>query len=70
MIERNPVGSSNVVSIGYDPDSQTLEVEFRSGIYQYYNVGQHIYEELMSAPSKGQFINSQIKNVYPFSKVG
>ncbi|GAB1584042.1 KTSC domain-containing protein [Phyllobacterium phragmitis] len=70
-MQRNLVSSSNVLSIGYDEASQTLEVEFQSsGIYQYYNVPQHIYEQLMAAPSKGQFLNAYITKGYPYSRVG
>lgn len=70
-MNRDPVPSSNLVSIGYDEPSQTLEVEFLNGtIYQYYNVGAVLYAEFMAAPSKGQFLNLYIKNAYPFSRVG
>ncbi len=45
-----PVSSSNLVSVGYNPDSETLEIEFKStGIYEYYNVPQFMYERLMQA---------------------
>lgn len=68
---REHVASSNISSLGYDPTSETLEVEFSSGsIYQYYNVGEALYDQLMAAPSKGQFLNTYIKNAYPFSRVG
>lgn len=32
-MERILVDSSNVVSVGYDENASTLEVEFNSGIY-------------------------------------
>lgn len=68
---RDSVPSSNISSMGYDEPSQTLEVEFTNGsIYQYFNVDTGIYEQLMHAPSKGQFLNTYIKNAYPFSRVG
>lgn len=69
-IRREYVASSNVVSIGYDEPTQTLEVEFKDGaIYQYYNIPKNIYDELMAAPSKGQFLAYQIKNAFPYSRV-
>lgn len=69
-MDREYVISSNVRSIGYDPTSATLEVEFQNSfVYQYYNVPQHVYDALMAASSKGQFFNSQIKNMYAFSRV-
>lgn len=70
-MNREPVASTMVASMGYDEPSQTLEVEFTSGaIYQYYNVPQPIFDELRQASSIGQFVSYQIKNSYPFSRVG
>ena len=69
-MERQKVSSSNIASIGYDPPSQTLEVEFLNGsVYQYYNVPGGIHEAFMGAPSKGQFLASQIKDRFPYSRV-
>jgi hypothetical protein len=71
MPERYAVASSNISSVGYDPDTQTLEIEFLSGsIYQYYGVPNHMYEELMRQSSKGKFVNTYIRNQYPFSRIG
>jgi hypothetical protein len=69
-MERQAVSSSNIVSVGYDAGSETLEVEFqKSGLYQYFNVPVFIYERLLAADSIGKFINAEIKNTYPFAKV-
>lgn len=70
-MQREYVASSNIVSIGYDESSQTLEVEFKDGaVYQYYNVGQSIYDEFIKSPSKGQFLAYQIKNAFPYTRTG
>lgn len=70
-MDRSAVGSSNISEIGYDPSSETLEVMFTNGsVYQYYNVGQALFDQMMQAPSKGQFLNTYIKNAYPYSRVG
>lgn len=70
-MDRYTVASSNVKSVGYDSQSQTLEVEFVSGtIYQYYGVPENIYEHMMKEESKGRFMNIYIKNQYPYSRVG
>jgi len=46
--------SSGVVAIGYDPPTQTLEVEFLKGsVYQYYGVPKHMYEHHASAIERG-----------------
>ncbi|WP_447775424.1 KTSC domain-containing protein [Pseudomonas chlororaphis] len=69
-MERTSVLSSNIASVGYDPDSSTLEIEFNNGsIYQYFDVSQRIYEELISADSVGGFLAANIKGSYRFSKV-
>ena len=69
-VDKRPVASSNVRAIGYDSQTQTLEVEFLSGwVYQYYGVPDHMYEQFMQASSKGRFLNYHIKNHYPYSRV-
>lgn len=43
-MERISVSSSNIKSIGYDQETETLEIEFNSKhIYQYYNIPFNIY---------------------------
>ncbi len=69
-MQRTPVTSTNIRSIGYDPQSGTLEVEFTSGdVYQYFNVPEHLYRGLMNAASKGQFLNDYIRNGYRYQKI-
>lgn len=69
-MEREMVDSSTVLSIGYEPTSSTLEVEFKNGgVYQYYNVPESIYQQLMASDSKGKFMNAYIKPAYPCSRV-
>ena len=70
-VQRYSVASSNLASVGYDPATQTLEIEFLSrSVYQYYNVPENIYRQLMAAGSKGKFFHQYIRNVYPYSRVG
>ena len=69
-MKRDQVESSNIESIGYDKGSQTLEIEFLNGsIYQYFDVAKHIYNDLMGAGSKGEYLATQIKGSYRYSKV-
>lgn len=69
-MEREPVNSSNLASVGYNPGSETLEVEFRNGnIYEYYNVPQFMHERLMQAGSVGTFFNAEIRSNYAYSKI-
>lgn len=70
-MERTPVSSSNIRSIGYDANMQILEIEFLSGrVYQYFGVPVEVYEGLMSAGSHGQFFSYNIRNVFPYEQVG
>lgn len=69
-MDRQKVSSSNITSIGYDINSNTLEIEFYdSGIYQYYGVSESVYHSLMSAGSHGGYFSSFIKDKYSFSKI-
>jgi hypothetical protein len=68
FMNRIPVSSSNLKSVGYE--NQTLEIEFHSGgLYQYPNVPSSIYQGLMSASSKGSYFAQQIKNRFPFHRL-
>lgn len=71
-MERVPVQSSNLATVGYDANNSTLEIEFNhGGIYQYSNVPPHIHDGLMSAGSKGTYFDQNIKKAgYPYNKVG
>ncbi len=69
-MNRVQVSSSNIASIGYDHDSQVLEVEFLSGgVYQYYSVPEYVFDELMSASSHGRYLAKNIKGTYSYSQV-
>ena len=62
-MNRTPVVSSNIRSVGYDPSSLTLEVEFsHGGIYHYLNVPERLHLGLMNAPSKGKYLYANISS--------
>jgi hypothetical protein len=61
-MERIPIQSSNLASVGYDKTTNTLEVEFTNGnVYQYSGVPIDVYEGLMASNSKGRYLNENIK---------
>ncbi|MGO9607699.1 MAG: KTSC domain-containing protein [Candidatus Binataceae bacterium] len=69
-MQRQSVDSSTLSSAGYDPLTQTLEVEFTSGsIYQYFEVPPRIYDELMRASSKGSYLGNYISDRFQFSRI-
>ncbi len=64
------VRSSNIRSVGHEPESRTLEVEFHSGgIYPYSGVPENVYQGLMRAASKGSYFHDHIKDRYPCRQV-
>jgi len=68
-MERDAVHSEAIASIGYDPPSRVLEVEFAGGgIYRYFDVPPEVYERFLQADSKGRFITCCIKPAYPYQK--
>ena len=69
-MNRTPVISSNVASAGYDPNTMTVEVEFKNGsVYQYFDVPEAVYRDLMRASSVGTFLNQNIKNSYRYAQI-
>lgn len=69
-MKRQTVSSSNISSIGYDPESCILEIEFHNGsVYQYFDVPQSTYEELMNASSHGSYFHRYVKERYKWTKI-
>lgn len=65
-MDRTLVRSSNIRSVGYDPASRTLEMEFHSGgVYQYSGVSGTVFQAFMRAASKGSYFHDHIKDRYP-----
>lgn len=69
-MQRQSVSSSNLASIGYDAENEILEVEFNhGGVYQYFDVPSHVYDELMDASSHGVYFSANIRNNYTTKKL-
>lgn len=68
-MDRLLVNSSNLVSVGYDAATQTLEVEFQSGnVYQYLHVPESVYQSLMTASSKGEYFHDNILKEFDYQE--
>lgn len=64
-----PVSSSNIASIGYE--NRVLFVAFHNGsLYSYSGVPETEYYNLMAASSHGSYLESHIKGVYPYRRLG
>jgi hypothetical protein len=69
-MQRTPVESSQITSIGYDPKTRILEIQFKRNlaIYSYSGVPQAEYDALRTAGSVGRHFNAFIKDRYNFVK--
>jgi hypothetical protein len=67
-MERQPVASSLIRSVGYNPAGSILEVELAepTRIYTFYDVPFSVYDELLEAPSKGRYFNEFIRDLYAY----
>ena len=70
-IEMIKVVSSNIESIGYLESTKTLMVEFKGGsLYEYNDVEEEIFNQIINADSVGSTFNKLIKNGgYTYSKL-
>jgi len=65
MSWNQPVYSSHVVEVGYDSDAGELLVTWQSGrVSAYADVTEELAVHIANAPSVGQALNAQVKNVY------
>ncbi len=69
LMQRQNVSSSTIVSVGYDELALILEIEFKSGVYQYFEVPKSVYLALMSASSLGTYHAQYIKDVYTYRRI-
>lgn len=57
-----PIQSSNLAAIDYNPDLQTLTVQFHNGsTYEYQNVEPETYEAMRANPDPGKYFAQIIK---------
>ena len=64
------VDSSMITAVGYDSETHELEVQFTSGrTYRYTNVPREVYDGLLAADSKGQYMHANVIDCYPYYPV-
>ena len=64
------VDSSNIERIGYDFNSSTLRIEFKSNrTYDYSNVPENVFNELRHASSVGSYLAMNVKNFYSYTEI-
>lgn len=64
-MEREEIDSRAIRSIGYDPSSETLEIEFRTGrVYTYEHVPPSVHDWLRKIRNKGGFVTRVLEPKY------
>lgn len=67
---RTPVESSSIKAVGYEADTETLEIEFSSGaVYQYAGVTQFTHDQFMAASSKGYHFQAYIAPCFEYIRL-
>lgn len=69
-MERQSVDSKLATSVGYNAETSTLEIEFKTtgAVWQYADVPESVFNEMM-AGSIGKYFHAHIKGQYPESQV-
>jgi hypothetical protein len=61
--------SSLLKAAAYSSD-ETLQLEFRTGpVYRYFGVPSAIFQNLITATSKGAYFNRNVRNSFPHQRV-
>lgn len=75
-MQRAPVTSSQITSIGYDAASKKLEIEFRSfkpgfsgSVYEYDNVPAETHAAMVGAESISKAFGASVKGKFEFRRV-
>ena len=71
-MNRDYVESSMILSMGYDPLTGTVEVEFKPNreIWQYYDVPESTYNDVRFAGSIGSAFHQLIRNQFRSARIG
>ena len=69
-MDRKPVTSKVIASVGYEAETNTMDVEFRTGrIYRFFMITPSVHAALMSSSSIGRYFNAEIRNRFPSRRI-
>jgi hypothetical protein len=69
-LERQPVKSRILRSVGYDDSTKILEIEFHTGlVYQYSGVPPKVYKDLMHSGEIGKYFSEKVRPKFPAKQV-
>jgi len=70
LLERQPVKSVILRSVGYDDSTKILEIEFHSGlVYHYLGVPLKVYTDLMRSGEVGKFFSEKVRTQFRTKQV-
>jgi hypothetical protein len=70
LVERMPVKSRILRSVGYDDTTKNLEIEFQSGlVYQYLGVPPKVYTDLIRSGEIGKYFIDKVRNRFRTKQV-
>ena len=62
--------SSVISRFCHDASNRILVIEFKhGGVYSYHDVPGSVFEEMVAAPSKGQFFVMNVKEKYRYTRL-
>jgi hypothetical protein len=68
-MQRTPVSSQAITSVGYDAATLELEIEFRGGrVYRYRGVPSDVHQFLLRTPEKGSYVNRVVAKAFAYSE--
>jgi KTSC domain len=69
-MRRQPIASSSLRSVGYDAETDTLEIEYvNGGLYRYLGVPPLVHRQLLKSENPGTFVNQRIKPFYVVKEI-
>lgn len=70
LLRKKTPESSNIKSIVYQPALKVLQVSFNNGrIYWYYKVPREVYDNFITASSKGQYFWKNVKDKFTYKRI-
>jgi hypothetical protein len=70
LLERQPVKSRILRSMGYDDSTKILEIEFQNGrMYQFLDVPPKVYADLMHSNEIGKYFTDKVRTRFRSKQV-
>lgn len=67
---KDPINSSHIAAVEYDPGNRTMDVHFaKGGVYRYHGVPSEVHQGLKNSDSAGNFHHRNIKGQYRHERV-